>query len=385
MSALRRRIARLDRARIDTVAAAGIVLALELELRNQGSHRLVTTVAAALFAAPIAVRRRWPGGALIVCSAVAVIQAALGGQLAAANGIVLPPIVLAYAAGAWLDLRRSRAALAVAALAFAGLVLSTPTPHSVSDSAAGVFLVAMLYVVPWFVGRIAREPIRRAAAFRELAAQAAAEVEAREQAAIAAERVRIGHELQDIIAHSVSAMVVQAGGARQLLRSEPERARDSILAVEHTGREALADLRRLLGMLRKDDDPRALTPQPGLDELGSLLAAWRTAGLRCDLRREGAPIALTPGIDLVGYRVIEAVLREAAESGVTSAAVTVRHRSDRLELEVSGDVSIPDLERQLEGIAERIALYDGSLRRLPVGDTGFTLQAVLPLGATGMA
>ena len=211
MSALRRRIARLDRARIDTVAAAGIVLALELELRNQGSHRLVTTVAAALFAAPIAVRRRWPGGALIVCSAVAVIQAALGGQLAAANGIVLPPIVLAYAAGAWLDLRRSRAALAVAALAFAGLVLSTPTPHSVSDSAAGVFLVAMLYVVPWFVGRIAREPIRRAAAFRELAAQAAAEVEAREQAAIAAERVRIGHELQDIIAHSVSAMVDPGG------------------------------------------------------------------------------------------------------------------------------------------------------------------------------
>ena len=112
------------------------------------------------------------------------------------------------------------------------------------------------------------------------------------------------------------------------------------------------------------------------------LAAWRTAGLRCDLRREGAPIALTPGIDLVGYRVIEAVLREAAESGVTSAAVTVRHRSDRLELEISGDGSIPDLERQLEGIAERIALYDGSLRRLPVGDTGFTLQAVLPLGAT---
>ena len=211
----------------------------------------MTIAAAALFAGPIAVRRRWPAVALIFSSAVALIQAPLGGHLTAANGIVLPPIVLAYAAGAWLDLRRSLAALAVAATMFAGLVLSTPTPSSAADAGAGVFLVAMLYAAPWFVGRVARVPIRRAAAFRELAAQTAAEVEAREQAAIAAERVRIGHELQDIIAHSVSAMVIQAGGARQLLRTEPERARDSILTVERTGREALADLRRLLGMLRR--------------------------------------------------------------------------------------------------------------------------------------
>ena len=89
--------------------------------------------------------------------------------------------------------------------------------------------------------------------------------DAREAAAIAGERARIGCELQDIIAHSVSAMVVQAGGARLLLRSEPDRARESILNVEETGREALADMRRLLGMLRKDDDPRALSPQPGLE------------------------------------------------------------------------------------------------------------------------
>ena len=159
---------------------------------------------------------------------------------------------------------------------------------------------------------VAREPIRRADAFRELAAPTAAESEAREQAAIAAERVRIGHELQDIIAHSVSAMVMQAGGARRLLRTEPERARDSILSVEQTGREALADLRRLLGMLRRDDDPRALAPQPGLDQLPALVESHpRTPVSPASCVTEGEPVALTPGIDLVGYRVIEAALAEA--------------------------------------------------------------------------
>ena len=94
--------------------------------------------------------------------------------------------------------------------------------------------------------------------------------------------MRIGRELQDIIAHSVSAMVIQAGGARRLLRSDPERARDSILTVEQTGREALADMRRLLGMLRKDDDPRALAPQPGLDQLpdAARLGPRRRPGVR---------------------------------------------------------------------------------------------------------
>ena len=123
---------------------------------------------------------------------------------------------------------------------------------------------------PWFVGRVARAcpsgaPPRSASWLHRRPPKSRRASRRRSPH----ERVRIGRELQDIIAHSVSAMVIQAGGARQLLRTEPERARDSILTVERTGREALADLRRLLGMLRKDDDPRALAPQPGLDQLAS--------------------------------------------------------------------------------------------------------------------
>jgi len=142
--------------------------------------------------------------------------------------------------------------------------------------------------------------------------QANVEREQLESAAIVQERARIGSELQDIIAHSVSAMVIQAGGARRALRSDPDRARDSMRNVEQTGREALADLRRLLGMLRKDEDPRALAPQPGLKQLRELIGSMRDIDVQCELRIEGMPIDLTPGVDLVGYRVIEAALHSGA-------------------------------------------------------------------------
>jgi signal transduction histidine kinase len=384
MNAIRKRIAGIDLGRLDAILALAIVLELELETwLDRGipdSHRLGAAVAAALFAAPIAVRRRWPAGALIFCSAVALIQALPGGDIIASNGILLAPVVLAYSAGAWLDPRRSLVAMLVAASLFGGFVLlSEPHLSSVGEVVGNLAFSALLFATPWFVGRLARERSRRAAAFAELAVRAVAEHDERERAAVAQERVRIGSELQDIIAHSVSAMVIQAGGARRLLRSDPVRARNSILTVEQTGREALADLRRLLGMLRKDDDPRALAPQPGLEQLSRLVGEMRDTGLECELQYEGEPIALTPGVDLVGYRVIEAALHSAAQHRCSQATVIVRYGGASLELEIHGDGPMPDLERELEGMIERVALYDGTLRTLP-GDT-FALQARLPLSA----
>jgi signal transduction histidine kinase len=176
-------------------------------------------------------------------------------------------------------------------------------------------------------------------------------------------------------------MVIQAGGARRLLRSDPARARDSILTVERTGREALADMRRLLGMLRKDEDQRALAPQPGLDQLASLLDSIRQAGLACELCTEGERIDLTPGLDLVGYRVIEAALLSAVHHRSSHVTVTVRYGTGRLELDIRGDGSMPELDQELHGISERLALYDGSLRAMPTEGYGFALQARLPLAA----
>jgi signal transduction histidine kinase len=386
VSALHNRIARVDPRRIDAILAMAILIELEVEIQlDHGisdSHRAITIVAAALFAAPIAVRRRWPAGALVFCSAVALVEALLGGDLVASNGVLLVPVVLAYSLGAWLDLRRGLFAMILGASLFAGFVLrSDSNLNSFGEIAADLFFASLLFAASWFVGRLVRERSQRAAAFGELAVQAAAEHHDRQRDAIAGERVRIGSELQDIIAHSVSAMVIQAGGARRLLRSDPARARDSILTVERTGREALADLRRLLGMLHKDDDPRALTPQPGLDELTSLLDSVRDGGLACQLRSEGEPIDLTPGIDLVGYRVIERVLVCAAHHRCGSALVSVRYLPDRLELEIRGEGSIIGLDADLRGMSERVTLYDGILETLPAGHDGFALRARLPLGA----
>jgi signal transduction histidine kinase len=384
MKGLRRYVAELATSRVDGVVAAATAVALELELRSWLTPAAAVTMSAAiLFAAPIAVRRRWPAGALVFSSAVVPIEAALGGHLSAANGIIVPPVLLAYGAGAWLDARRGLWATIGAGSLFGGLVLTTPTPTSAGDVGGALFFLGLLFAAPWFIGRRVHGTGSRAAAFRALAERAAAEGEERERAAIASERARIGHELQDVIAHSVSAMIVQAGGARRLLRSDPERARGSILTVEQTGREVLADLRRLLGMLRKDDDPRALAPQPGLDQVTALIVSLSGEGLHCELRSEGVPVALTPGVDLVGYRIIESALRRAVHNGTRQTSITVRYRPERLELEIRGDGWI--VPEELDGIGERVALYDGSLRALPSDDSGFALLARLPLGVVAAA
>ena len=391
MSRLRERAAGLDPTRVDAILAVVVIIELELEAwLNRGipdSHRLVTAVASVFFAAPIAIRRRSPSLALLFCLTIAAIQALLGGALLLnPSGDIVPVLVLAYSAGAWLDPRHSvrTLLLALPLLVASGLLPGDGGPLSGVGSVTSVLAFDSLLIFPaWFVGRLVRERSRRAAAFHELAALAAVELQQRESAAIAEERARIGGELQDIIAHSVSMMVVQAGGARLVLRSDPERARDSILNVEQTGREALADLRRLLGMLRKDEDPRALAPQPGLDQIAALIDSIREAGFACELHTIGSLVDLTPGVDLVAYRVIEAALQSAAQHRSSRAVVTVRYRPHELELEIRGHGSIfdLDLDHELGAIAGRIALYDGTLRVLPIGGGGFALQARLPLGA----
>ena len=383
MRAVSDRVRSIDHARLDALLALAIMIELQLESwLDRGitdSHRVPTAIAAVLIVAPLAVRRRWPAGALVCCAAVGTVGELLGGRLSATSGLgtMLALVLLAYSAGAWLELRHGLVALLLAfAVFFAGFVF-----HPESSAPGGIdtalFFADLVFAAPWAVGRLARERNRRAGAFRQLVAQTSAEREERKRAAIAHERLRIGTDLQDVIAHSVSATVIQAGGARQLLRDDPDRARDSILAVERTGREALADLRGLLGMLRKDDDARALAPQPGLDQLPALLEAAREAGLDCILETEGTPIDLTPGVDLVGYRVVEAALQIAAVHRCHSATVTARYDPNRLELEIRGDTPILDLGRELRGMAERVALYDGSLRVLTAD--GLALRARLPL------
>lgn len=388
LSDVRDRLGGADPRRVDALLALLAIVAIELTCwltsGVSASDRVVTAVAAVPFAAPIAVRRVWPAAALALSAAVVTVSTRFGGQLLSnGNAYVIPVLVLGYSAGAWLDARRSTLAVSLGlALLWAWALLPGPdgSTNSFGQTSSALLYVTVLLIPAWLVGRFVRRHRVRASAFHELAAQVTAEQDAHDAAAIADERARIGSELQDIIAHSISAMVIQAGSARLLLRSNPGRARDSILNVEETGRQALSDVRQLLGMLRKDDDPRALTPQPGLSQVTALITSLRDVGLACDRQTVGEPIDLTPGIDLVAYRVIETALRAAADRDVRHGLVTVRYEPGDIELEIRGDGAISDLDRSVAPLVQRLALYDGELGTEQAPQS-FVLRARIPLEA----
>jgi len=371
-------------AHVDALVAVALVIDLIVESAVGVGipHRIVTAVFAVLCAAPVAVRRRWPTVAVLCTTGACLLQDPFRGQLfnLPSGSVVLALMLCSYGAGAWLELRRSAFAfVAAAALLVADQLIETYGTDVAGGNLGGLGLLMLLFTAPWVAGRFINERDRRADAFSSLAAHVATERADRERAAVAQERLTIGRELQDIIAHSVSVMVVQAGGARRMLHDEPERARESILNVERTGREALAEMRRLLGLLRKDDDPQALTPQPGLAQLPELTAMLQNEGLTCDLRTDGKPIELTPGIDLVSYRVIETALEQAAASRCRHASTAVRYQRRQLELEVRGDRELPYRSEDLRSVSERVALYGGELEVLDAEPSQFAVRCQLPL------
>jgi signal transduction histidine kinase len=372
---------------IATATIAALELTCWLSPGMSSHDRIVTAIAAVLSGAPIAIRRRWPAAALLLSMAVVTISMLFGSQLLSNdNAYVIPPLLLGYSVGAGLDARRSAVALILAlALGWAWALLPGPggSTNGFGQDTEALFYVSLLLVPTWLIGRYVRLYGRRTSAFDAIAEQAAAKKDSHDAAAIMAERARIGSELQDIIAHSISAMVIQAGSARLLLRADPDRARDSILTVEETGRQALSDLRRLLGMLRKQDDARALSPQPGLGQVAALIESLSGTGMACERRTNGAPVNLTPGVDLVAYRVIEAALRAAAERHVRNSSVTVSYGSRDLELEVCGDVTIPGLDGTVAPLVARVGLYRGELRT-ELQPVGFALRARLPLEPVGL-
>jgi signal transduction histidine kinase len=386
VNALLRRFAHVDLQRLDYLVAAVLIadLVLEALLENAIPDRLATALVGTAVGAIVAVRRRWPAAALVACSAVVLLQTAFRGQLfnLDSQSVLFPFMLCAYGAGAWLPWGRGLAAVALAAgLLCAEQLIEIYVTHTGGGVVSSILFSLLAPGLPWLVGAFIAERRQRAKAFTTLAVQAEAEGAERERAAIAQERVIIGRELQDIIAHSVSMMVVQAGGARRLLATQPDRARESILNVEHTGRETLAEMRRLLGLLRKDDDPRALSPQPGLDQLDQLVDELGREGMTCEFSIDGDRIDLTPGVDLVGYRALEGALRSAAEGGCTNASMLVQYAPGWLKLDVRADRPVANLATRLAPIHERIDLYGG---RVTVEANGrFAVHCELPLQAGG--
>jgi signal transduction histidine kinase len=242
----------------------------------------------------------------------------------------------------------------------------------------GIVFLALLWGAPWVVGRAVRR--------RRLSERRVEEERTRAQAAIVEERARIARELHDVVAHAISVIVLQARGARRVLDAEPADTREALETIERTGRQALEEMRRLLGMLRTSDEQLALAPQPGLKELGRLVEQVQAAGLPVQVVMEGEPRELPPGVDLSAYRIVQEALTNALKhAGPARARVLLRYDADELGLEIaddgagSGDGS--GSGQGLIGMRERVSVYGGELEagRRPGG--GYALRARLPLGA----
>jgi signal transduction histidine kinase len=236
----------------------------------------------------------------------------------------------------------------------------------------------------WTVGRVVRHQRRQVGELTHQAVRLARDREERAAAAVAQERARLARELHDVVAHSVSVMVVQAGAAEQVLANDPERARAPLQSIQTTGRQTVVELRRLLGILREGDHELGTAPQPSLGQLDGLVAEARNAGVAVSATVEGTPRPLPPSIDLSAYRIVQEGLTNVIKhAGHANAQVRVRYLDHALELQVLDDgPGRPDGESTghgLLGVRERVALFGGTFQAGNRAEGGFGLRALLPL------
>jgi signal transduction histidine kinase len=246
------------------------------------------------------------------------------------------------------------------------------------------FLFGGISLACWILGDSMRYRRGYYAALEDKAAR----LEAEAKVSAAAERARIARELHDVVAHHVSVMVVQADGAGYVLRSDPDRAATALAAVSATGRQALTELRRLLGVLRSTDQHADLAPVPGLGELRELLDQARAAGLEVSYTLTGTPRELPEGAELAAYRVVQESLTNTRKHAglAASAAVTLQYEPDGLVVQVTDDGMATQgsgpAGHGLAGMRERIGMYGGTVSAGPLPAGGFRVRAWLPCPPT---
>jgi len=363
---------RPDPVKLDWAVAALLAVGGQLEVwLGNGAHgeRPIVAASGTILAAAVALRRRFPASAGIAAIVVAnVVAVAWRPPSLVTYGVAWMSAV--YALTVWTTARQF--ALGVAAFALPTLAARAA---GVGPS-GGVEFVVIALVVMLLVRQGIRGRDRRA----EMA-ERERELAARE--AVVEERARIARELHDVIAHNVSMMVVQAGAERRVLEGANGSTREVLQTIEQIGRGALTEMRRLVGMLRSDgEDP--LAPQPGLDDVATLVGQVREAGLPVELTVEGERRDLPAGIELSAYRIVQEALTNALKhAGDAHAAVSIRYGADSLELEIlddgPGGAPLVNGGHGLVGMRERVALYGGRFdaSRRPGG--GFAVRAKLPI------
>jgi signal transduction histidine kinase len=369
-----RRLRSVDPRVADGLLAVALAIGAAAQLHEQHQGNLFRWLAVMGTVLPLAGRRQYP----LACYCVQFCCAILSFQAPTYAGYAALFLVM-YSLG----LHSSHRLLSLAAPLVSAVVLVVASelsgppawflqvPAGLAEVTIGVGL--------WLVGNTIRgleERTRRLQREQELATRVA----------VADERARLARELHDVVAHSVSVMVVQAGAARRLLGRQPERAAEALLSVESNGREALAELRRMLGVLTDDGGSPALAPQPGLRQLDALVERVGAAGLPVQVRIEGSPRPLPPGLDLTAYRIVQEALTNAlkyAKGAPTEVLLEFGEGELTLEVLNTGEaVLIPTSAgsgRGLLGMRERVSVYGGELEAGGRPEGGFAVRARLPL------
>ncbi len=335
---------------------------------------------------PLAVRRRFPLAVLWIVLACAPLMRHDSPDIAYGAGVLC--LIATYTACAYgPHVLATVASLPVAVAVLVALFSNAQLPHFPNRAVAILVLIPVLavaYEIRMWRRRLGEKSER-------LSIMEHDQVEALRRA-VGEERARIARELHDVVTHNVSMMLIQAGAARKIMDTAPDRAREALLAAEAGGRTAMTELRHVMGLLapRPDgadpaDDP-VLAPQPGLHQLDSLVDAVRRAGTPVEVAVSGGQRAVPAGIDLAAYRVVqEALTNTVKHAGGASARVLVEYAADRLRVEVTdtggraGTAAATGSGQGLLGLAERLAVYGGTLRTGPRLSGGFRVTALIPL------
>jgi signal transduction histidine kinase len=369
----RRRL--LTLALLDAVLVA--VLGLLTVLTGDSSRHRSDELILAIVVLPLLLRRRWPIPVLVVV----VLGATLTSRDTATPWVQVASVAIASFTVGERASDRIRSAFVVLVLAALVAVAFVAQGEEPVES----IVLPFVFLVPsWLLGDVVRswrlEAVRRAHETERA-------VRAREEqltAATAEERRHVARELHDVVAHAVSVMVIQAGAARQVLRSSPDEAEDALLAVETTGREAMAELRRFLGSLSDADEAPGLAPQPGIDALAGLMDRVREAGLPASLEIDGMVRSVPVSLEVTVFRIVQEALTNAlryAERATTLVRLT--WEPDQLRLEIlddgPGDSGTARGGRGLVGMRERASLAGGHLEAGPRVGGGYAVRAWLPL------
>lgn len=359
---------RLDIGWIDVALAVGLsLLAIAMGPGNQPEQ---FSPAVLLCTAPLIVRRAWP---------VPVLGLALAGFILAGNATNLAALAGGLIAALSVGLDNRHPVIGAIAAFGAALVIALQFGHGdltvlpIPPYVAPFLMIGAAFLAGLVIAQ-QRDRLARAEHERDTAVKEAAEDERR----------RIARELHDVIAHSVGVMVVQAGAARKVLAEKPEAAQDSLLAVETSGHEAMAELRRMLGVLADNGEEAPTAPQPGIATLDALVARVREAGLPVSLSVEGEADRLPAGVDVAAYRIVQEALTNSLKyAGGAPTRAVVRISSDAVDIDVvdEGKTVAPSdgIGRGLVGMRERVALFGGSIDAGRREEGGYAVHAHLPI------